>query len=501
MAAESGHAIRAEQDTSPGNDTSQGAKAELNKRAEYRRQRIEHWNGCAGRRWLSGKYYHARLRQIHRFLIPEGQKVLEMGCQEGDLLAALAPSVGVGVDFSPRMIERARDKHPHLQFHEADVHDLALGETFDYIILSDLVNDLWDVQQVFSTVRRHSHPRTRIVINAYSRMWQLPLAAARALKLAKPLLPQNWLAPNDIAALLALEKLEPVRSWQEVLLPFYVPLLSAFFDRMLVRLVPFRYLALTNFILARPRPEPPPAEAADPSVSIVVAARNESGNIESIFRRVPSMGSDTELIFVEGGSTDDTYDKIEQTIRLHPERRVSLYRQTGKGKGDAVRLGFEKARGDVLMILDADLTVPPEDLPRFYEAIRSGHGEFINGVRLVYPMERHAMRFFNIIGNKFFSWAFSWILGQSVKDTLCGTKVLRKTDYQRIAANRSYFGDFDPFGDFDLIFGAAKQNMKIVDLPIRYRERIYGDTNISRWRHGVLLLRMVVFSLFRIKFV
>src|SRR5262245_30925841 len=185
----------------------------------------------------------------------------------------------------------------------------------------------------------------------------------------------------------------------------------------------------------------------------------------------------------------------------HPERQCKLLRQTGVGKGDAVRLGFTQASGDILMILDADLTVPPEDLPRFYEVLRSGKGEFANGVRLIYPMEKQAMRFLNLVGNKFFSLVFSWLLGQSIKDTLCGTKVLWKVDYERIAAHRAYFGDFDPFGDFDLLFGAVKLNLKITDLPIRYRERTYGTTNIERWKHGSLLLKMVIFAARRIKFV
>jgi glycosyltransferase involved in cell wall biosynthesis len=244
-----------------------------------------------------------------------------------------------------------------------------------------------------------------------------------------------------------------------------------------------------------PRPGPPPI------VSVVVPARNESGNVPAIFDRTPEMGGGTELIFVEGHSTDDTYAAIERELAARPGRRAKLLKQPGKGKGDAVRAGYAVASGDVLMILDADLTVPPEDLPRFYEALVSGKGEFINGVRLVYPMEKEAMRFLNMLGNKFFGWAFSWVLNQPIRDTLCGTKVLYKRDYDRIAANRSYFGDFDPFGDFDLLFGAAKQNLRMIDLPIRYRERTYGTTNIQRWKHGLLLLRMLRFAAWRIKFI
>ena len=238
----------------------------------------------------------------------------------------------------------------------------------------------------------------------------------------------------------------------------------------------------------------------EPAVSVIVPARNESGNIKAIFERTPKMGCSTELVFVEGHSHDDTYAAIEREIAAHPQMKGRLFRQTGIGKADAVRLGFAQATGDILMILDADLTVPPEDLPAFTRP-RSGRGEFINGVRLVYPMEKEAMQGLNFLGNKFFSLAFSWILGQPIKDTLCGTKVLWHKDYDLIVANRSYFGNFDPFGDYDLIFGAAKLNLKIIDLPIRYRERTYGSTNISRWKHGLLLFRMVAFAARRMKFV
>ena len=295
--------------------------------------------------------------------------------------------------------------------------------------------------------------------------------------------------------MLDLAGFDVIRQSQEILWPFP---LGGFANKFLVRLWPFRDLALSNFVIAKPRPE---THNDEPSVSIVVPARNESGNINAIFERTPKMGRQTELIFVEGHSRDDTYNAIEKEMAAQPSTSSLLLRQTGIGKADAVRLGFAKATGDILMILDADLTVPPEDLPRFYEALRSGRGEFINGVRLVYPMEKEAMRGLNFIGNKFFSIAFSWLLGQHLKDTLCGTKVLWRKDYELIAANRSYFGDFDPFGDFDLLFGAAKLNLKIIDLPIRYRERTYGSTNISRWKHGWLLLRMVWFAARRIKFV
>ncbi len=397
------------------------------------------------------------------------------------------------------MIMQARSRHPELEFIQADAHDLALGTQFDYIICSDLVNDLWDVQQVFECAARHSHPTTRFVLHAYSRVWELPRRIAEAIGLARKQLPQNWLTAKDLTNILNLAGFELIRDFSTILWPFRTPILDRICNRYLVKLWPFRLLALTNFLIARLQPMPP--RNSEPLVSVIVPVRNEQGNIAQIFDRIPEMGGGTEIVFVEGNSKDETWAAVEQEMSRRPEARVKLMKQPGKGKGDAVRTGFANASGEVFMILDGDLTVPPEDLPRFYKALRSGHADFVNGVRLVYPMEGGAMRFFNQVGNKFFSLAFSWLLSQSIKDTLCGTKVLRRSDYETIAANRSYFGEFDPFGDFDLLFGAAKYNLKIVDLPIRYRERTYGETNIQRWRHGLILLRMVLHAMRRIKFV
>lgn len=467
----------------------------------YQTARKNHWNAVARKMdsWKGwGAYYHQRLAEVCRFWIAPGRRVLELGCGRGDLLDALKPKRGVGVDFSPEMIQRARVLHPNLTFVVADCHNLQDVEgPFDAIILSDLVDDIWDVQEVFAQLSRLCHDRTRILINSYSRVWELPLYLAGKLGIAKRKMPQNWLTIDDLSGIMSLSDFEVVRVWHEILWPLPFPVIDRFCNKFLARLWPFKLFNLSNFILARPKPG---RISAAPLVSVIVAARNEAGNIAEIFRRTPEMGAGTELVFVEGHSQDDTYSVIEKEIAKHPERMSQLHRQTGKGKGDAVRLGFAKAKGDVLMILDADMTVPPEDLPRFYEALASGKGEFINGVRLVYPMEDEAMRFFNFLGNKFFSLAFSWLLGQPIKDTLCGTKVLRKSDYELIAANRTYFGEFDPFGDYDLIFGAAKQGLRLVDLPVRYRARTYGTTNIQRWSHGLLLLQMVVFAAKKIKF-
>jgi 2-polyprenyl-3-methyl-5-hydroxy-6-metoxy-1,4-benzoquinol methylase len=486
--------------------TSQASVSELSQAGDacaYRAQRIAHWDAVARSQKAQrapARAYHRRLERVYRFLVPPGLRVLELGCGEGNLLASLAAAEAVGVDFSPAMIEEARQRHSMVRFVEADAHDLSrLSGVFDIIILSDLLHDVWDVQSILSGLKPFCHAGTRVVMNFYSRLWEVPLAAAARIGLARPVRKQNWLTVSDVTNLLHLSDFRVIRSWQEVLLPLSIPLLAPLCDRVLVRLWGIRHLALANFILARALDT---GQACRPArVSVVVPARNEHGNIPAVFARTPTMGAGTELIFVEGHSSDDTYGAIEREIAANPSREARLLRQTGRGKGDAVRLGFSVATGDILMILDADLTVPPEDLPRFYEALQSDKGEFVNGVRLTYPMEEGAMRFANLLGNKFFSLAFSWLLEQPIKDTLCGTKVLRRSAYQAIATNRSYFGNFDPFGDFDLLFGAAKLGLEIVELPIRYRERTYGSTNIQRWRHGWVLLKMCIFAAGRIKFV
>jgi 2-polyprenyl-3-methyl-5-hydroxy-6-metoxy-1,4-benzoquinol methylase len=466
---------------------------------EYQKKRNLFWENAKPRKKsIFGRYYQGMLIHIYQYLIPSNARVLEIGCAQGDLLAQLKPSYGVGIDFSKNSIDYARIKYPYLQFYEGNAHHFQLnGEKFDYIVLSDLINDAWDIQEILENLKRYCHPQTRIIFNFYSHLWSWPLKMARLLRLASPILSQNWLTKQDLENLLELTGFVTLRSWQEILVPAPIPFISTLANRYLAKLWPFWHLDLVNMLLARPNEKP---EISNPSISVVVAARNEAGHIEQLINRIPKMGSHTEIVFVEGNSSDDTYDEINLAITRHPELDIKLFKQTGKGKGDAVRLGFEKSSGDILIILDADITVPPEDLPRFYNVLVRGDAEFVNGVRLVYPMEDKAMRFLNLIGNKFFSYMFSWLLGQPIRDTLCGTKALWKNDYDRIAAGRKYFGDFDPFGDFDLIFGAAKLNLKIMEVPIRYRARVYGETNISRWSHGLLLLRMVAFAAKRIKF-
>ena len=413
----------------------------------------------------------------------------------GDLLSAVQPSVGVGLDLSPKMVELAKSRHPELTFRVADIeHDPLPEGPFDFVILSDTIGHLEDIQRGLERVRALMAPNARIIVTYYNFLWEPALKIAERFGLKTKWPEQNWVSLQDIVNFLHLADFDVVRQGTDVLLPVEVPVLSEVVNRVVAKLPVAKETALLEYVVARPAAVSTVAPL--PSVSIICPCRNEKGNIRAAIERTPVMGPMTELIFVDGNSTDGTREEIVASMREYAgPLRLSLIDQgDGKGKGDAVRKGFAAAKGDVLMILDSDLTVPPEELPKFYRALVTRKGEFINGGRLVYPMEGEAMRFLNLLGNKFFSLALSWLLEQPIKDSLCGTKVLYRRDYDRIQAHRAFFGDFDPFGDFDLLFGAARLNLKIVDLPIKYRARTYGETKISRFSHGWLLLKMTAFG-------
>lgn len=446
--------------------------------------------------WTS-KSYRRLLAHYYNLLIPADASVLEIGCGSGELLAHLNAHRKVGIDLSSRQIERAQARVPGATFHVMAGEALALQDRFDYIIISDTLNLAADAQAILEQAHTVCGPETKLIVNCHNTLWRPVLALGRALGLTSRQPASSWLSKGDVANLLQLADWQPIKLQCRLLFPLEASFLERGINRFLAPLLPWACLAL--FMVARPRRLA--GAAQPPSVTVVIPARNEAGNIEAAVTRTPTMGRHTELIFIEGGSRDNTWDEILRVQAAYPDRSIRVLKQTGKGKGNAVREAFAVSQGDILMILDADLTMPPEDLPKFYHAVAEGRCDFANGCRLVYPMEDRAMQFLNMIANKFFGLAFSWLLGQPLKDTLCGTKVLRRSAYERIAANRSYFGEFDPFGDFDLLFGADRLNMRIADIPIRYRERTYGSTNIQRWKHGWLLLRMVFFAARRIKFV
>src|SRR5712691_4733252 len=426
------------------------ATASLQLSSQRKRDLLDHFekNGDELDRWREfNAAYHADDRKFMQFLIPPGKRVLELGCGRGDLLAALKPSYGVGIDFSAETIAKANARHP-------DLH-LVLGDVEDPQTLAEILH------------LRSKQPKI------------------------------NYIATADFLNLMDLADFEVIREERRQLLPRRWLGLGPLINRFIAPLPGIRQLCLRTYIVGRPVRQFPDRKL---SASILIPCRNEKGNIENAILRMPQFGSAQEILFVEGNSSDGTYEECERVRDAYKDSwDIKVLKQDGKGKGDAVRKGFAAATGDVLMILDADLTMPPEALPKYHAVIETGKAEFVNGTRLIYPMEHEAMRPLNLIANRCFAYLFSYLVNTRLTDTLCGTKVLLRKDYEMLARERGYFGDFDPFGDFDLIFGAAKQNLKIIETPIHYKARTFGETQISRFRDGWLLLRMVWFAYRKLK--
>ena len=465
---------------------------------------VKYFNSIAKDRdkWKKkNRYYYRELENLLKFFIPNRDSILEVGCGTGDFLNALKPKEGVGIDISREMIDLSKKKYPEYEFYVMDAEDMAIKRKFDYVIMSDLLGHLEDVWQAFRQLDSVIKPETRIIVTYYNFLWEPILRLAERLNLKMRQKVQNWLSLADIENLLNLNGYEVIKKGRRFLLPIYIPLISELVNRYLAKIPIIEKMCLLQYLIARKNQSGAPVK--DYSCSIIVPCRNEAGNIENIVRRVSNIGRSTEIIFVDGESSDNTVQKIEEVISNNKGTKdiKLIHQKPATGKADAVRKGFSAANGEILMILDADITVQPEDLTKFYLALAEGRAEFANGTRLVYPLEKDSMRILNIFGNKAFSILLSYILGQRVKDTLCGTKVLFKKDYDKIVQHRDFFGGrLDPFGDFELLFGAAKLNLKILEIPVRYKERVYGYTKIRRFKHGMILLKMSMIALKRFKF-
>ena len=478
-------------------------------RADQKRiRKIQNWADNAADSRERGHKRNSYFRKLDsdylKFLVGPGQRILALGCGVGSTLYSLSPSLGVGVDISPRKIKKAVEKYPDLEFIVGDIEDSVLIDnltkfgTFDVILLSDSLGYISDIHVFLENIRVLCSSSSRLISVYYAYFWEPLLKLSEILHLRMKTIKTTWLRMSDVEKFLDLSGFETVKKEWRVLLPANFMGLGPILNNWIATLPLIRKLCLRHYLIARVTPT---QSFVEHSVTVLIPCRNEKGNIEEVVKRLPKIGSHTEIIFVEGHSSDGTWTELKRVKDCYPDLDIKILQQKGIGKGDAVREGFSVASGEILMILDADLTVPPEELPKFYEQIRSGNGEFINGSRLVYAMEDRAMRLLNYIANLIFAKTFTYLLNQSFTDTLCGTKVISQENYLRLLENRSYFGDFDPFGDFDLIFGATKLNLKIVEIPVRYRRRRYGATQISRFRHGILLIQMVIFAYKKLKVV
>lgn len=474
---------------------------------EQRRQRTrEHLAKIAPRRegWIKrNSYYYKLLGSLLRFLVEPQKQVLSVRCGTGNLLAAVEPSGGKGIDICDEIVDIARQRNPSLNFTVAfpDKDEFRQkfrpGETFDYILFND-IGDTVDVLQAFRNLKPLCQRHTRVLVTTYNHLWEPLVTFAEWTGMKVPRAEQNWLSMADIRNLLKLTGFEALETHRIVLLPKYLPLLSGFLNRFCARLPFLSKLCMTQVIVARK--VPPPVAVEDLTVSVVIPCKNEKGNVEEAVRRIPSLAGRTEIIFCDDQSTDGTAEEVRRMQLCYPDKDIRLEHGPGVCKSRNVWTGFDAAKGDVLLILDADLTTIPEELPYFIEVIVSGQAEFVNGSRLVYPVPKGAMNGANMVGNKFFSVAFTYLLGQRVKDTLCGTKVLWRSDWERVRPMLGSWGTEDRWGDYELLFGAAKLNLKILDLPVHYQERIYGSTKMTKvFRNGLVMLRMCWHGFLKLK--
>ncbi|MBF0176250.1 MAG: glycosyltransferase [Magnetococcales bacterium] len=464
---------------------------------------LEIKNNLAGSRdWYTRRnlFFHEQDWKYLRHLIPEGVRVLELGSNLGDRLVRLKPSCGVGVELSPRMVELARAKYPHLEFIVGDIEQkeslARVQGSFDFIILGDTLGELEDCQATLDQLHPFCTRDTRLVVTYYSWIWAPILKLAGWLGMRIPDVEHNWMSTQDIQNLLALASFETVKNEWRLLFPIKSFGLGPLINRYIGTLPLIQGLCLRSYVVARSLKSATPREL---TTTILIPCRNEKGNIAAAITRMPRFCQDLELIFIEGNSQDGTFEECVRVKEANPLWDIKVFKQPGRGKGDAVRKGLQESRGEVVMILDADLTVPPEELPKFHQALASGMGEYINGTRMIYPMSDQAMRFLNFLANRTFSYIFSWLLNQRYTDTLCGVKVLTRKHFLQIVSMRDFFGNLDPFGDFDMIFGSNKLNLKMLEIPVHYAARSYGKTQISRFRDGFLLLRMVIVAYRKLK--
>ena len=447
---------------------------------EMRAARRKHQEAVAGRRsdWIrSNHYFYDRLKRLLRFVVEPGRRVLDVRCETGHLLAGVSPGYGVGIEISEAMVALARHEHPDLRFEQSDSEDFRLHETFDYILFNHIF-DTVDILRAFESIREHCTSETQLVIINYNQLWQPILEIASKIGLRSRFVEPNWVSENDIRNFLKLAGFQPVRKHRLMLFPKWIPIVSAFLNDFVGRLPALRRLCLMQVIVARPIQSR--RSETELSVSVVIPCRNEVGNVQPAVERVPEMGKSTEIVFCDDKSTDGTADEVRRMQVLYPLKDIRLVEGPGVGKAENVWCGFRAARGDVLMILDADLAVMPEELPAFLRALATSPGSFVNGCRLVYPMRQGAMKFANMVGNKLFGLIFSFLLDQRIKDTLCGTKVLWRKDWIRMEKFFGTWGIKDLWGDYELLLGATKLHLDIVEVPVHYQERVHGVTKMTR---------------------
>jgi SAM-dependent methyltransferase len=431
-----------------------------------------------GKRQRKFYSFHRGIADFYASIIPEGMAVLEVGCATGGLLNLLKPREGVGIDISSAMIGLAKNKYPHLSFFCASLSDFASYGPFDYIVLSNLLDYSDDLMDLFRLLKPRLAPHTKIIITTVNPLWQpiIWFLERSGLKERDPL--RNFITNRDVINILNILDYETIEYGYRLPVPFYIPFFSGLLNRLISRLPVLNNLCLLQYIVARDRQ---PYRCS--SCSVIVPCFNEEKNIQACLNSLPEFGAETEIIVVDDGSTDATADRVREIASVMPSVRLISY-APNRGKGYALQVGFKECRGDVVIILDADMSVSPREAPRFFAPIAEGKAEFVNGTRMIYPIEKRAMSFLRFAGNKFFGIVMSILMGQRNTDVLCGTKsfLRRYLPYIRMGRCR--------WGDFDLLLGAAKLKMKMVEMPVHYNARVAGKSKMRLLRDSLHFLKV-----------
>jgi ubiquinone/menaquinone biosynthesis C-methylase UbiE len=425
-------------------------------------------------------YYYSTIKSFISRIIPPDSRVLEVGCGTGEILAAMKPARGVGIDISQKMTELASRKYPQYTFIHSPIEDLKLEEKFDYIIMVDVVDHVYDVMDVFQSLYRFCHPKTQVILTTINPWWDPILMFMEKIGAKMPEGPHNFIEKRNLSKMLELLNFTLSYSGYLLLFPKRIPLLSFLMNSIGTRTWGLKKLSAVQYMLIQPTVK----NDTDLGLgcSVVIPCYNEQDNIEEAVRRIPKMGKETEIIVVNDCSTDRTAEKTKELQNEFPNLKLVDY-SPNRGKGYAVRKGFESATQEIIMILDADISTYPEELPRFFDPLNKGICQFVNGTRMVYPMENQAMRTLNLFGNKMFGFIMSFITQQNLTDTLCGTKAFYRSDLKRIRWG------LDKWGDFDLLFGAAKMGSKIMEVPVHYMSRKSGESKMKSFRHCFHLLK------------
>ena len=467
-----------------------------------------HFNLMAKKRenWIKkSKYFHNEDLRVIKEIIPIDSNVLEIGCGNGNLIGNLDVRQSIGIDISDKLIDSAMNKFSRVKFFCSDIISFRkkfISPTkFDFIIISDTIGYFNDIQKTLESIHDFCKPETRIVISYFSPIWQPILSLAEKIGLKMPDLNPPLFASSDLKNFVEVSGYQTIKLEKKIILPLKLFGIERIVNRFIANLPIINHLCLRQYLICRSLKVIKKNQFK--SASIIIPCRNEFGNIRAGLKRIESFCKKMEVIFVEGNSSDDTWNEIKKVMKEDEFKKknfiIRALKQEGSGKKNAVFKGFDNAKYEVLMILDGDLTVKPEELSKFWDKISSGEAEFINGTRLIYPMEDNAMRFLNYIANKIFSYLFSWILGQRYTDTLCGTKIISKKNYLRAKSFTKDLEKLDPFGDFFFIFSSLRLNLKMIEIPVRYKARKYGETQISRFRDGFKLIKMFFITFFKFK--